>query len=163
VWDARTGEPVTAPLQLGAEVWAAAFSPDGTRVVTASADGTARVWDAGTGQPVTAPLEHGDAVVAVAFSPDGTFVATASWDKTARVWDAGTGQPVTAPLEHGAGVSAAAFSPDGTRVVTASKNTGRVWELPLDRSSLEDWQRRARCGPFALENGVLVANHSPCP
>jgi WD40 repeat protein len=39
-------------------VTAASFSPDGTRVVTASWDNTARVWDATTGKPVTAPLEH---------------------------------------------------------------------------------------------------------
>jgi WD40 repeat protein len=28
-------------------VYSAAFSPDGTRVVTASFDGTARIWDGG--------------------------------------------------------------------------------------------------------------------
>ena len=30
----------------------AAFSPDGTRIVTASADNTARVWDAATAKEV---------------------------------------------------------------------------------------------------------------
>jgi len=39
-------------------VTAAAFSPDGTRVVTASWDNTARVWDARTGKPLTEPLAH---------------------------------------------------------------------------------------------------------
>ena len=39
----------------------AVFSPDGTRVVTASGDKTARVWDARTGAPVGAPLQHADA------------------------------------------------------------------------------------------------------
>ena len=34
----------------------AAFSPDGTRVVTASWDKTARVWDVATGTPVARPL-----------------------------------------------------------------------------------------------------------
>jgi WD40 repeat protein len=75
-------------------VWSAAFSPDGTRVVTASVDGTARVWDAATGQPVTRPLAHQARVLSAAFSPDGTRVVTASEDRTARVWDL--------PLDHGA-------------------------------------------------------------
>ena len=34
----------------------AAFSPDGTRVVTASYDHTARVWDADTGKLLYSPL-----------------------------------------------------------------------------------------------------------
>jgi hypothetical protein len=76
-------------------VRAVAFSPDSTRVVTASDDKTARVWDATTGTPVTAPLEHQGAVWAAAFSPDGARVVTASDDKTARVWNATTGKPVT--------------------------------------------------------------------
>ncbi|TMQ16412.1 MAG: hypothetical protein E6J90_23740 [Deltaproteobacteria bacterium] len=81
-------------------VIAAAFSPDGTRMVTASWDHTARVWDARTGKPVTEPLEHRDRITAAAFSPDGDRVVTASWDHTARVCDARTGKPVTGPLEH---------------------------------------------------------------
>ena len=41
-------------------VWSASFSPDGQRIVSASADKTARVWDVGTGEsckrsPATAP------------------------------------------------------------------------------------------------------------
>jgi WD40 repeat protein len=49
VWDATTG---TLLLDLeGHEdsVNSAAFSPDGTRIVTASWDGTTKVWDAETG------------------------------------------------------------------------------------------------------------------
>lgn len=44
-------------------------------------------------------------------------------------------------------VWAEAFSPDGSRVVTASTdNTARVWELPLDPGSLDDWQQIERLG-----------------
>jgi WD40 repeat protein len=40
------------------EVYAVAFTPDGTRVATASADKSARVFDAATGHEL-ARLDHG--------------------------------------------------------------------------------------------------------
>ncbi len=123
--------PVSPSLQHQNIVRSAAFSGDGTRVVTASEDGTARIWDARSGQPVARPLQHQASVVSAAFSPDGTRVVTASADKTARIWDTATGQPLyyqNPPLQHQASVVSAAFSPDGTRVVTASEDgTARVW------------------------------------
>ena len=55
--------PLTSALAQRAAVVSAAFSPDGTRVVTASFDKTARVWDAATGKPLTSALEHQAEVV----------------------------------------------------------------------------------------------------
>src|SRR5262249_18640554 len=47
-----------------------AFSPDGKRVVSGSADTTVRLWDAETGQPVGQPWQgHRTTVSSVAFSP----------------------------------------------------------------------------------------------
>ncbi|MCG8418449.1 MAG: protein kinase, partial [Proteobacteria bacterium] len=76
-------------------VESAAFSPDGTRIVTASSDNAARVWNAdGSGQPVVL-RGHLGTVRSAAFSRDGTRIVTASSDQTARVWNAdGSGQPV---------------------------------------------------------------------
>jgi WD40 repeat protein len=119
-----------ALLQHQKRVRAAAFSPDGRLVVTASWDNTARVWEAGTGKPVAAPLRHKGPVNYAAFSPDGRLVVTASLDNTARVWEVDTGKPVGRPLQHQEQVLSAAFSPNGRRVVTASwDNTARVWEV----------------------------------
>ncbi|MCG8421944.1 MAG: protein kinase [Proteobacteria bacterium] len=110
------------------EVWQAAFSPDGTRIVTVSLDKTARVWNAdGSGQPVVL-RGHQEVIWSAAFSPDGTHIVTASSDKTARVWRSdGGGQPLIL-RGHSHNVLRAAFSPDGTHIVTASADkTGRVW------------------------------------
>ena len=56
----------------------AAFSPDGTRVVTASGDKTARVWNAATGKAIAVVSGHDSPVNSAAFSPDGARVVTAS-------------------------------------------------------------------------------------
>jgi hypothetical protein len=120
-------------------VYSAAFSPDGKRIVTASADNTARLWNAETGTPIGEALKgHADYVLSAAFSPDGKRIVTASADKTARLWNAATGKPIGEPLKgHEDGVYRVAFSPDGKRIVTASADkTARLWDAatgtPID-------------------------------
>jgi WD40 repeat protein len=84
-----------------------AFSPDGTRIVTASDDDRALVWDGRTGmrqlelkmKPAKGLVYGGAAYRSggVAFSPDGTrivAVGTAAGTRGATVWDARTGQNV---------------------------------------------------------------------
>ncbi|HET7538453.1 MAG TPA: WD40 repeat domain-containing protein [Polyangiaceae bacterium] len=107
----------------------ASFSPDGTRVVTALGDGTARIWDATSGKLLLELKGHTARVSSVRFSSDGTRVATASWDQTARIWDATSGKSLLELKGHSANVMSIGFSPDGTRVVTASwDRTARIWD-----------------------------------
>lgn len=120
--------PVTEPLTHNDAVLSARFSPDGRTMVTASADGSARVWDAWTGRQLL-ELRHNGAVRYAEFSPDERRIVTASEDATARVWDARTGQPVTPFLRHRAKVRRASFSPDGSQIVTASADaTAQIWD-----------------------------------
>ena len=107
----------------------AVFSPDDTRIVTASDDKTARLWDAITSAPSAICLGHRRGVVYAAFSRDGTRIVTASDDATARLWDAATGVPLATCEGHQGGVVHAAFSPDGMYIVTASDDaTARLWD-----------------------------------
>jgi WD40 repeat protein len=78
----------------GEWVTAVAVTPDGGRVVSASADKTVRVWELKTGRFVRTLQGHGDRVTAVAITPDGRFVVSASDDKTVRIWELKAGQSI---------------------------------------------------------------------
>jgi WD40 repeat protein len=140
VWDLERGQPAAEPLRHLVFVRHAAFSPDGTRVVTASDDGTARVWDTDSGVPVGSPLEHKGRVFHAAFSRDGRRVVTSSEDGTARIWDAATGEPLCAERTmHRGWAYHAAFSPDGLRLATGGNLPGAaVWDVRGDERPVED-------------------------
>jgi WD40 repeat protein len=128
VIDARTGAVLRLIRGHAGMVADAAFSPDGTVIVTGSYDGTARTWEVATGKPLVTFAGHDGAVYAVAFSPDGTRIATASSDETARVWDAASGAAVVTMAGHFEAVQDVAFSPDGTRLATTSTLRALVWD-----------------------------------
>jgi len=112
-----------------AAVVQAAFSPDGSRIVTASRDGTARIWDALSGAELVVLDGHSGAVQHASFSPDGRRIVTASRDGTARIWDVSSGVELVALEGHDGAVFRAEFSPDGDRIVTASADgTARIWD-----------------------------------
>ncbi|HEX3478925.1 MAG TPA: hypothetical protein VHT91_28075 [Kofleriaceae bacterium] len=82
------------------EVNAAAFSPDGTMIVTAGADATAKLWDRATGKEIDSLALHGRAVECVAFSRDGTRIVTGAWDDLAAVWTLPAPAPDPAQVER---------------------------------------------------------------
>jgi hypothetical protein len=87
---ARSGVS-SVELKLASDVRSLQFNPAGTRIVSGSNDGTARVWDAATGASLAELRGHTGWVNSAAFSPDGTQIVTASDDNTARLWDAVNG------------------------------------------------------------------------
>jgi eukaryotic-like serine/threonine-protein kinase len=108
-----------------------AFSPDGSRIVTASDDRTARVWNVANGEQLFVLRGHDNEVHSARFSPDGQWIVTGSDDTTARVWYADTGREYFTLTGHRAPVFDASFSPDSKCIVTGSGDgTARIW--PID-------------------------------
>ena len=110
------------------QVFAVAWSPDGQRIASGSADKTVQVWDAVDGGNTFIYKGHSDLVHKVAWSPDSKRIASASWDKTVQVWDAVDGGNAFIYQGHRGAVRAVAWSPDGQRVASGSVDeTVRVW------------------------------------
>jgi WD40 repeat protein len=113
-----------------------AWSPDGRKLATASADQTA-IWDASSGHDLLTLSGHGGLVLSIAWSPDGSKLATASNDGTATVWDASNGRELLILEGHKNkdAVWSIAWSPDGSKLATASLDkTAKIWDASSGRT-----------------------------
>src|SRR6516165_8418431 len=70
----------------GTQLWAVAWSPDGSTIASGSADNTVRLWDAATGAPAALLESHTGTVTSIAWSPSGDRFASASKDGTVKIW-----------------------------------------------------------------------------
>eukprot|EP00198_Chlamydomonas_reinhardtii_P000796 XP_001690131.1 flagellar associated protein [Chlamydomonas reinhardtii] len=123
-------------------VLAVAWSPDGTRLASASSDATARVWEARSGvcslrleagAAEGGAEEHGarqTSVNSVAFSPDGKLLATGSNSKAVRLYAADSGALLAVLEGHQFFVQCVRFSPCG-RYLASSGWDGLVllWDV----------------------------------
>lgn len=147
------------PIGSRLELLSAKFSPDGKRMVTASADNSALVWDVSTGNLLLILGDHKDIVPYAEFSPDGKKIVTASYDNLIRMWDAETGEQLFALKGHKDSVFSARFSPDGRKIVSASADgTARLWDAATRRliSNLSGHEAKVNSAQFSPDGKKIV-------
>jgi dipeptidyl aminopeptidase/acylaminoacyl peptidase len=138
LWDAASGKLIASLADPPFfDVLYGTFSPDGTRILTASIDTTARLWDAASGKLIASfdlgPAWSGMDFLeadrpALQFNPNSARILAASADHSAKLWDAATGKLI-ASFAHQDEVFQAEFSRDGARILTASKDkTAKLWD-----------------------------------
>jgi WD40 repeat protein len=141
LWDVRTGKQLrqleTADIKLGERtVHAAAFSPDGARLATASGhDAIARLWDVNGGNEVLRFEGLTSGVQSVGWSPNGEQIFIGNSDNTGQSWNCTTGQQVrrfgasSSNHRYALGERGVAFSADGREVVTVAQDgSAQLWE-----------------------------------
>ena len=144
VWDAETYEKVISDRYNYNSIIGVDFSPDSTRLVSASEYRPTSIWDMATRKRVQI-LEHGDLWVRAAkYSPQGDRIATATRDSV-RVWDSNDGRlladiPVKVDPEFNTGLlwsNNHLFVISGSAIKQFEASTGSTiseWELPATRA-----------------------------
>jgi WD40 repeat protein len=145
-----------AVVDQGTVVWSAAWSPDGTRIVTAGQDGIARVVEVADGKTVELGPQTNQVLQAV-FTPDGKHVITTTGlGGSIKLWDLETGALLWTVSGNGISGSdgfgqrsvympTGAFSADGRYVVTTAS-----------RDQLQTPQSPASASIRSLDTGVVV-------
>ncbi len=106
------------------------YSAGGSRLATASNDGSVIVWSLPDGN-VLRQFIHPAAVNDAAISPvDSSLIASAGADGIVRIWDTSTGGVVFAFDDHTEAVNAVAYSFDGKQLLSGSDdNTAILYSL----------------------------------
>ncbi len=94
-----------------------AFSPDGSKLASASHDGAVLVWHLPDGRKQLLKGHRAD-ITDIAFSGDGSKLVSCGRDRTVRLWNLKTGKGKTI-AELGDQALAVAYSPNGRRIAFA--------------------------------------------
>jgi eukaryotic-like serine/threonine-protein kinase len=146
-------------------VHALAYSADGTRLASASSDGTVKVWDlsrvdwASRNNNVKEInlTEHRGPVYGVAFCPNCKLVATTGWDGTVRLWDAATGEQKRKIDAHDGDAWSVSFGNKGKWVASAGQDAVKVWEVDTGKEIFSYRGGRAFHVVRFAKNGTTLA------
>jgi len=127
--DVNTGQVLRTLIGHEDDVNDVDFSKDGSRVATASSDGTIRIWDMSNGEELMR-FGQESALYVVKFSPDDRFIAAAGHDGRVKIWDVESGDLILTLTGHNNAIFFIDFSPDGKYLATASLDgTTKVWDI----------------------------------
>lgn len=112
------------------DVNSVAYSPDGTRVVTASSDLVLIIWDLNTGTQVSRLVGHEHPIMSVKFSPDGTQLLSSSEKSELFIWDLASETIETSFDDVRGRVMDAIWLPNSLQIASVSSNRRVViWDI----------------------------------
>jgi WD40 repeat protein len=152
---------------------AMAYTPDGSKLVTASRDGTVRIWDLGNGREILAyrnhpapqPDDKGNIddraifrVPTVAISPDGNTIASTGTGEI-HLWDPATGKLKKKILGHAPYlIKGLAFIDNQSLATGGDDKIVRFWNAETGKETIAFPAHSHRIEAIAVSpNGKLVA------
>ncbi len=134
VWDASSGELISAKESANSELYNLAIYPFNAPVIVAGGgDPEPEVWNLEQDTPLAAPKKHTFSARAVAFSPDGESFATGGSEGTVYLWTvagAQTDRPLTTLDGPDEQVYSLGYSPDSALLAAGYQDGSLVvWDL----------------------------------
>ena len=156
LWNAATAEQLPPVVQHGYVTRMAIFSPDSTRIATASTDHDVILWDRATMKPLFPRFQQNGEVRSLVFNADGSRLFAGNWQEAVRVWDTATGREAMPPLPHkGLSTSSAlVLSPDGKWLATLSlEGTVKIWNADTGKLALPELRHSSAAVQMAFGAG----------
>ncbi len=163
VWDTHDWQPQATSLELSANEFSPAVSPDGGWFATGRYGGPVRLRSL-SGPCRTNELAFTGQINGLAFSPDGRLLAAATQAGVVRVWDLPTCQEVKELRARSQALFAITFSPDSRRLATAGegKEAIKLWDVATwqELITLERPGESLRQLAFSAHGNRLIARNS---
>jgi WD40 repeat protein len=162
LWDLANRKELAVFPDLGGDVFAVAFSPDGRTLaaVVASARGNLRLWNVATHRALTDPIPETNGISTLAHSPDGRTLAlgvllpggSQPAPGAIDLWDP-SGHRLLRRVTVGPGViNSLAFSPDGRLLASGSADdAAQLWDVATGT------ERAVLTGPSAPVTSVVFS------
>ncbi|XBW38103.1 hypothetical protein QEN19_003697 [Hanseniaspora menglaensis] len=138
------------------------YSPDGSKLVTASDDGKIKVWDVNSGFCLATFNEHQSSVTQIQFAQRGQVLYSASLDGTVKAWDLLRYRNFrTFTSTERLSFQCLAVDPSGEIVCAGSQDSFEIFVWNVQTGQLLD-TLSGHTGPishlqFSKENGVLAS------
>ena len=138
------------------------YSPDGSKVVTASDDGKIKIWDVNSGFCLATFNEHQSSVTQIQFAQRGQVLYSASLDGTVKAWDLLRYRNFrTFTSTERLSFHCLAVDPSGEIVCAGSQDSYEIFVWNVQTGPLLD-TLSGHTGPishlqFSKENGVLAS------
>ena len=136
LWDIATNRPCKVLKGHEGPVTCLEFLPDGSGLITAGADGTARLWEPHTGECLRVFSGHDGHLRDLGISPDGSTLATAGWNRALTLWDIPSGRRIALNEGDGADLDSLAFSPRGDQIAVGGRDGTVRLDDPTDGHEL---------------------------
>ncbi len=156
VWEADTGKVLLSLDGHTSTVVGLAFSPDDSKLASASYDRTVKLWDMASGRELYDFKGHTDALRCLAYSPNGKYLASGSFDQSMKLWEAKVRQEPRVLVGHQAEVISVAFSKENHLASLSLDGSIKVWEPSTGRLlTARRWPGVVRVG-FSPEGSLLL-------